>query len=102
MQKNSIIKISQNDMNQVFGGIEPGQINSLFLVGAGAVSGVVITGAAMWMMHSFMSHSRAKVEERLIKAQNITKAFCGDAKKIVKQCLVLEQSEDESNLKSEL
>ena len=104
MQKKSIIEISQNDTSQVVGGFGPGKIDDMFLVaaGVGAVGGIVVTGAAMWIMHRVMANSRAKVEEQLKKEQNNTVKFCEYAKQIHEQCLDLAHNKVKKDPKDEL
>jgi len=104
MQKNSIREIFKNDMSQVIGGIDPGQIGNIFLIGVGVVGGVVITGGAMWIMHSVMTNARIKLEEQLRKEQNNTNKFCEFAKQIHEQCLDLahNKNNNKNNLKEEL
>lgn len=104
MQKKSIIEISQNDTSQVVGGFGLEKIDNMFLVaaGAGAVGGIVVTGAVMWIMHRVMANSRAKVEEQLKKEQNNTIKFCEYAKHIHEQCLDLPHNKVKKDPKYEL
>lgn len=104
MQKNSIREMSQNDTSQVVGGFSLGKIDNLFLIsaGVGAVGGAMVTGVVTWIMYRVMAKHNAKLEEQVIKGQDITKAFCEGAQKIHEQCLVLAHNKIKNNPKDEL